>query len=173
MIRVVSVATDPSELLRHTHMGFVDPHTLMLNLHWLWVLPLVPLRRIPEDAVEKIGVCILFLVGRPSRIPIHPVSIRALNIDLVLGVVGNARSTIWISRYFDTPSSELISLTPKLLSVPMVEITENGEAFCSWSPFVVLNVSVGLDLKAILLVASCDIEETSFSVLEDLHPPIN
>mmetsp|Transcript_6310 Transcript_6310/g.10708 ORF Transcript_6310/g.10708 Transcript_6310/m.10708 type:complete len:559 (+) Transcript_6310:975-2651(+) len=166
----VAVGAHAPELLSHAHVALVNAQALLRLGHGAGVGPHILLRRVPVDAVVEVGVGVLAVEARPRRVPVHAAAVGRLDVDLVLSVVRDARGAVGLCTEEDAPDPEVVFLAPKLLSVPAVEVSEDGEALGVGGPLAVLDVAVGAQVEAELEVAPGDGSDAPLGVLEGLQP---
>lgn len=92
--------------------------------------------------------------------------------DFILVLMLDPWGSVFQGLKSDTKASEFIPFSSELPSVPAIKISENGEASRSRAPLHELNVVVGLQVEAKLLVRSSNVFETSLSALENVEPPV-
>ena len=126
--------------------------------------------RVPEDTIVEEGVRVLHLIPRPCRVPVHSVSIRALDGYLVLGVMRYPRRPICIGLDDAIERAELILAYAILLPVPAIEVTKDGDALCARRPLLVYHISIWHNVKPVFVVGAADVEQAALAVLEDLQP---
>ena len=142
VLYILPVATDLPSFLSHTNMWFVDSQAWSAWRDRVWVSPLELLSGIPEHAIKQpTGTLILPLC--PRRIPVHLLSVRTFNLQLIPVKVLHPRLTV-LGLERNTEASKLISLCLKLLSIPPVKVSENWHWFCSRRPLHESKISVRL-----------------------------
>ena len=144
MVGKFSVGAHSPKLLSHTHVGLVNPDTLCWNRHWPFVRPLELLRRVPKNTIEEESVWILNLVSGPGRVSVFPLSIRSFDLNLVLRVVGNLWRSVVICFDCKVEATKAIFFANVLVSIPVVEVSEEFHAFGVGCPLFESQVSVWL-----------------------------
>ena len=121
------VVADAASFMRHTDVGFIDSVTCLgLSRDWIWVLPLMLVYGwwVPVHTVEQSRIA-LYLPMSPARISVHSALICSDDMEFVFLSVFDSRTSIWKSFQRDGPAAKVISVAPKLVSVPSVEVTED------------------------------------------------
>lgn len=170
VVREFSVGAHSPKLLSHSHMGLVNPNTLCWNGHWPFVRPLELLWRVPKNTIEQESVWILNLVSGPGRVSVFPLSIGSFDLNLVLRVVRNLWRSVVICFDCKIEASKAIFFANVLVSIPVVEVTEEFHAFRVGRPLFESQVSVWLKVQAVLFVTSANLNQPAFCIFESLEP---
>jgi hypothetical protein len=172
MVGKLPVGADSAEFLGHTHMRLINPHTLFRLRDRALMGPLILLWWVPKHTIVEESILVLHLIRSPCRVPVHPFPVGALHLDLVLRIVRDPWSAISVGLDSGGETSEFIFIASKFTSVPIVELSEDGESLGLRGPLLEFDVSVALEAEAVALVActSSNVHETSLSVLKDFEP---
>lgn len=145
VISKISVRIDLAPLLSHTNMGLINSNTLFRLGDWSLMRPFEFLFWIPPVAIKKESIIILHSHTSPGRVSIASLAVWAFNIDFVFSVVRDSALAIFIWNG-NIEASEIIFLHSVLLSVPVVEFSEDRNGLSSRCPFFVNNITVGLQV---------------------------
>ena len=119
--------------------------------------PLKFLGWIPEFAVKLDGALLHLHVG-PGRVAVEALPVRALDIDLVLRPVSDARRTILVGGDRDVEAAVLVLANAEFLPVPAVEVAEEADGQGTGRPLLEGDVAVRQSVQAKLLVGSGNVE---------------
>ena len=164
----LSICAHSSELLCHTNMWLVDSNTLNGLGDRFLMSPFELFRWIPENTIVQESVFVLDLVSGPCGISIHIVSICSFYLYLVFGVMFDPWCAIRICLDTCRKATKLILLASKFSSIPIVEISKKWHGLSLRSPFFEQNISVVLETKTIIFVASSNVDEASLCILKYL-----
>jgi len=126
-ICIISVLANATTLMGHTNMRLVYPDTFLLVWHnWVNILPFVLLLLwwIPEDTIKQARLTLYRPFG-PDGITVHSTLVGTNNMQLVLHLMLDSWCSIWQRCYGNSKTSEIILLTPVLISIPIIEISKD------------------------------------------------
>lgn len=129
------------------------------------------LRRVPEHAIEE-NSTVLNLNCCISGISVHPAAVSTFDMELIFLFMLDSWSSIFKGFQSNGETSKIISFTEKFSPIPSVEVSKDSHSPSSRTPLHECDVVVWLNLKTKLFIRSCEIQDSSFSSLENVQPSI-
>ena len=124
MISKINICANTTEFLCHTHMSFINSHTLFWLINGSLMSPLEFLFWIPPKTIKQETRWVLYCHTCPSRVSIFLGTIPFLNIYFVLGVMRNSTFAIKTWNCY-VKTTKIILSCFKLLSVPVVKLSKD------------------------------------------------